>query len=348
MTRGDALDSIQIPDKTYFKIGEVAKLLDLQPYVLRYWETEFDSLDPEKTRSGQRAYRREDIELLVLIKTLLYDEMYTIAGARKQLKLRKKGALATIEPEAAQRLLRERDDLRAQNERLSRDVERLEEAASTLRQQASRFQLQNETLEDENAQLAAAQLEYESSIRRLREELEQQRATVSMLDDARETLKQKLDEQASDFAAQNSAASEEELAALRAERDDARTTVQQLRAEVDSSARQLAGLESELQAARAAEGDASERASALADRVAALEARLAELRQHAERLEEEKATLQVVIDDSSQLDALQAELEQLRRKHDLYVQSAQASQQRRRQNFGIVRQELESLAALVN
>lgn len=98
--QGRALDSIQIPDKTYFKIGEVAKLLDLQPYVLRYWETEFDALKPEKTKSGQRAYRRVDIELLVLIKTLLYDEMYTIAGARRQLKLRRKGAIEPLGPEA--------------------------------------------------------------------------------------------------------------------------------------------------------------------------------------------------------------------------------------------------------
>ena len=75
----------EIPNKASFKIGEVAEFLSLEAYVLRYWETEFEQLKPRKTRSGQRAYSRADVELLVRIKALLYDDMYTIAGARKQL-----------------------------------------------------------------------------------------------------------------------------------------------------------------------------------------------------------------------------------------------------------------------
>ena len=76
---------IQIPRKTHFKIGEVCRLTDTQPYVLRFWESEFPTLAPQKTRSGQRVYRREDIEMVLRIKQLLYEESYTIAGARKQL-----------------------------------------------------------------------------------------------------------------------------------------------------------------------------------------------------------------------------------------------------------------------
>jgi DNA-binding transcriptional MerR regulator len=76
---------INIPDKERFKIGEVCRLTDTQPYVLRFWEGEFPSLAPQKTRAGQRIYRREDIEMVLRIKELLYEESYTIAGARKQL-----------------------------------------------------------------------------------------------------------------------------------------------------------------------------------------------------------------------------------------------------------------------
>ena len=80
--------AVVIPDKLYFKIGEVSALLEVQPYVLRYWETEFDVLKPNKAPSRHRLYRREDVELLMDIKRLLYTEGYTIEGARKKLKQR--------------------------------------------------------------------------------------------------------------------------------------------------------------------------------------------------------------------------------------------------------------------
>jgi DNA-binding transcriptional MerR regulator len=75
----------QVPQKLFYKIGEVCELTDTQPYVLRFWESEFPQLAPQKNRSGQRMYRREDIETVERIKTLLYDEGFTIAGARKRL-----------------------------------------------------------------------------------------------------------------------------------------------------------------------------------------------------------------------------------------------------------------------
>ena len=76
----------QIPDKPYFKIGEVARLLGVRPSVLRYWETEFRSVKPEKSRTNQRLYHRRHVERLLQIKSLLYDQKYTIAGARRRLK----------------------------------------------------------------------------------------------------------------------------------------------------------------------------------------------------------------------------------------------------------------------
>ncbi len=75
----------EIPDKLYFKIGEVSELLSVEPYVLRYWETEFPLLAPKKSGTGHRLYRKKDVELLLRIKHLLYDRRYTIEGARQAL-----------------------------------------------------------------------------------------------------------------------------------------------------------------------------------------------------------------------------------------------------------------------
>ena len=75
-----------LPDKLYFKIGEVARLVGVKPYVLRYWETEFSILRPGKTRSKHRLYRRKDVETLLEIRRLLYAERYTIEGAKRRLR----------------------------------------------------------------------------------------------------------------------------------------------------------------------------------------------------------------------------------------------------------------------
>jgi len=76
----------QLPDKLYFKIGEVADIAGVKPYVLRYWETEFSILRPGKTRAKHRLYRRRDVEMVLEIKRLLHQERYTIEGAKKRLK----------------------------------------------------------------------------------------------------------------------------------------------------------------------------------------------------------------------------------------------------------------------
>ncbi len=75
-----------IPEKPFFKIGEVAKLCAVKPFVLRFWETEFKTLKPQKSRSGQRLYRRRDVEHALRIRQLLYDERFTIEGARTRLR----------------------------------------------------------------------------------------------------------------------------------------------------------------------------------------------------------------------------------------------------------------------
>jgi DNA-binding transcriptional MerR regulator len=84
-------ESDELPEKIFFKIGEVARIVGAEPYVLRYWEKEFGSIRPRKSRGGQRIYRRPDVELLLRIKTLLRDEGFTIAGARKKLAEERRG-----------------------------------------------------------------------------------------------------------------------------------------------------------------------------------------------------------------------------------------------------------------
>ena len=77
---------LKLPDKIYFRIGEVSRLLSLETHVLRYWETEFPSIKPIKSKSGQRLYRRSDIEVLHLVRDLLYKQKFTIEGARRHLR----------------------------------------------------------------------------------------------------------------------------------------------------------------------------------------------------------------------------------------------------------------------
>jgi DNA-binding transcriptional MerR regulator len=79
------MDMQVIPQRLYYRIGDVCRIIGVEPHVLRYWETEFPSLAPKKNKAGQRTYRPRDIEIILTIRRLLYEEGYTIAGARKQL-----------------------------------------------------------------------------------------------------------------------------------------------------------------------------------------------------------------------------------------------------------------------
>ena len=89
--------------KSFFKIGEVAKLLGVKPHVIRYWESEFPSIRPKKNPSGQRIYAKADIEAIVEIKNLLYNERYTISGAKQMLARQEEGAFGEVDSQTVQR-----------------------------------------------------------------------------------------------------------------------------------------------------------------------------------------------------------------------------------------------------
>ena len=93
----------EIPDKLYFRIGDVARLASIKPYVLRFWETEFPGLGPKKSGTGHRLYRRKDVEMVLEIKRLLYEERFTIEGARKFLETRSKPEPVPVAAKSAAR-----------------------------------------------------------------------------------------------------------------------------------------------------------------------------------------------------------------------------------------------------
>jgi DNA-binding transcriptional MerR regulator len=112
-----------IPDKLYYRIGEVEAITEIPAYVLRYWESEFKLLRPKKNPAGQRLYRKKDLELILRIKTLLYEERLTLEGAKKRLRSEARSTpqmdlgLKSLSLEEA--LRRTRDRLRALRERLT-------------------------------------------------------------------------------------------------------------------------------------------------------------------------------------------------------------------------------------
>jgi DNA-binding transcriptional MerR regulator len=120
---GEGQSRVAIPDKLYYRIGEVEAITEVPAYVLRYWESEFRLLRPKKNPAGQRLYRRRDLDLVLRIKTLLYDERLTLEGAKKRLLIESSGpaqldlGVRSTALEAA--LRRMRDQLRALRDRLS-------------------------------------------------------------------------------------------------------------------------------------------------------------------------------------------------------------------------------------
>lgn len=122
----------QLPDKLFFKIGEVADIVGVKPHALRYWETEFAALRPKKTRGAHRQYGRKDVELAMLIKRLLHDEGYTIPGARKRIReMGRHQRSSPPEPKAAREvsLRAELLGLRQQLSALQAEFEEVEEVA---------------------------------------------------------------------------------------------------------------------------------------------------------------------------------------------------------------------------
>lgn len=109
------------PDKLFYKIGEISRFTGLEPYVLRYWETEFPFLKPRKNKSGQRVYVKKDLELILKIQELLYKERYTIEGVRKRLGEAHWGKKPPSEEELSKAALRPSDALEVVKKRL-RDI----------------------------------------------------------------------------------------------------------------------------------------------------------------------------------------------------------------------------------
>lgn len=142
---------VEIPSKDAFRIGEVAKLLGLEAYVLRYWETEFAELKPKKTRSGQRTYVRKDVELLLLIQNLLHHEMYTIAGAKRQMELQAKGQVSPSFNDL-ELMQQQRDEALAQCEALDAQAKDAHNAHEQITAQLAQIREKAQELE---AQLAA-------------------------------------------------------------------------------------------------------------------------------------------------------------------------------------------------
>lgn len=104
--------SSEIPDKLFFRIGEVSRIADVQPSVLRFWESEFPSIKPRRTDSGQRVYRRKDVELILIIKQLLYEEKFTIKGARRHLKSKSRSPQYRSKPEVIDEIRSELKQIR--------------------------------------------------------------------------------------------------------------------------------------------------------------------------------------------------------------------------------------------
>ena len=159
---------VEIPDKATFKIGEVARLLDLEAYVLRYWETEFDQLRPRKSRSGQRVYRPADIEQLARIRDLLYVEQYTIAGARRQLEAGQQPEATSPQASAAlDKLTHKNTELAAELEQAHSELAKAQERERALllhvedtRQEHVSLSMQLEAVETQLAQaLEQAQIQ---------------------------------------------------------------------------------------------------------------------------------------------------------------------------------------------
>jgi DNA-binding transcriptional MerR regulator len=115
------VDDNKLPNKLFFKIGEVAEIVGVRAHVLRYWETEFAALRPMKTRGSHRVYRRRDVELAMLVRRMLQDDGLTIAGAKRRLRAEHRDRVASVpDPDAVERV-----DLRAELLAVRRDLKDL-------------------------------------------------------------------------------------------------------------------------------------------------------------------------------------------------------------------------------
>ena len=141
--------AVVIPEKLFFKIGEVCELAGVQAHVLRYWESEFPMLAPQKNRAGQRVYRRRDVEMALRIKELLYEDQYTIAGAKKRLAFELRGGKLKSsdngEAHANQDNEASRTRAASSSNKTAEDREALKKVATELREILALLEKQNKT-----------------------------------------------------------------------------------------------------------------------------------------------------------------------------------------------------------
>ena len=142
--------TVDIPEKLFFKIGEVCELAGVQAHVLRYWESEFAMLAPQKNRAGQRVYRKRDVEIALRIKELLYEDQYTIAGAKKRLAYELRGGKLKSNGEGHDEVNHHEGALRmssaaATSQKNPEDREALKKVAAELREILALLEEQNKT-----------------------------------------------------------------------------------------------------------------------------------------------------------------------------------------------------------
>lgn len=149
------MSHVEFPDKLFFKIGEVAKIAGVKQHVLRYWESEFSCIRPQKSKSNQRLYRRKDVEAVLAVKHLLYDRKFTIEGARKHLKVEGIEAAApppNIDDVAAKARRDALEEGKETTDRLrARLIGRFQKDLLSIRQNAVDFLKEVERLEGEDS-----------------------------------------------------------------------------------------------------------------------------------------------------------------------------------------------------
>lgn len=198
----DITDISELPeipeDRNYFKIGEAAALAGVKPYILRYWESEFKSLNPKKTSSGHRMYSRADIELLLQIRTLLYEQMYTVAGARKRLVELQRGGHFSDAPEEIDEPLIQDPLEGARVAVLEQQVEmfqaRLEAALRERKEALETARMATDALKEVELAAERASAEAQKAQERVEEVQRQARNHQDELLDQLEALRHQLDE----------------------------------------------------------------------------------------------------------------------------------------------------------
>lgn len=170
--------AVSIPEKLFFKIGEVCDITGIQAHVLRYWESEFPMLAPQKNRAGQRTYRKRDVEMVLRIKELLYEDQYTIAGAKKKLSNDLRGAskLKVVTPEMSAQIAAQQAQEAEEEQRYSEDEEDLVSAYQTLPAGASESMVETAEAPEPDYELTDDRV---AAVRRLKEQM---RELLAMLE----------------------------------------------------------------------------------------------------------------------------------------------------------------------